>query len=61
MAKQFPENVALKTTKCPNCGEKFKAIALKQNEDVIRHECHKEGCGFSVDLFWLGDSTIPRN
>lgn len=37
MAKPFPQRVALKTTKCPNCGEKFKDLSLKQEEDVIRH------------------------
>ncbi|MFA5137910.1 MAG: hypothetical protein WC728_01665 [Elusimicrobiota bacterium] len=61
MAKPFPENVALKQVKCPNCGEKLKTGALKQDEDVIRAECHKDGCGFSVDLFWLGDAKIPQN
>ena len=34
---------------------------LHGEDGVIRAVCKKEGCGFSVDLFWLGDLEKRQN
>ncbi|MEK7858225.1 MAG: hypothetical protein AAB320_03705 [Elusimicrobiota bacterium] len=62
MAKEFPHMVVLKKRKCPDCGDETMGHApFRQDEDVVRAHCPKEGCDFNVELFWMGSSEARNN
>lgn len=62
MAKPFPEQIALKTRKCPQCGnDEFGHPDLKPDEMAVQAACKKEGCDFKLDLFWIGDNNAFTN
>lgn len=61
MAKDFPQIVVLKQEKCPSCGDKIRTPHLSHEDGVIRAVCKKAGCGFSVDLFFLGALESRNN
>jgi predicted RNA-binding Zn-ribbon protein involved in translation (DUF1610 family) len=57
MAKLFPENVPIKH-KCPHCGQTFSDAELEHHDDrVVRAKCPRDGCGYLLDLFWIGDGV----
>ncbi len=54
--------VVLKKRKCPDCGDETMGHApFRQDEDVVRAHCPKEGCDFNVELFWMGSSEARNN
>ncbi len=56
MAKDYPEFVALKNRKCPQCGSKdFGHPDLKPLEAAVMAACKTKDCDFKLDLFWIGD------
>ena len=61
MSKPFPEAISLKREKCPECGDSLRNPELRQEGKVIQAVCAKDGCGFSLDLFWLCDIEQRRN
>jgi hypothetical protein len=58
MAKLFPENLVIKLSKCPKCGQAFHEADLQHHEDrVVRAVCPKDGCSYALDLFWIGEGA----
>lgn len=53
--KSYPERILLKHQKCPGCGDDIGHPRLRVVENQVRAACHNEGCGFSLELFFLGD------
>ena len=61
MSKPYPEMIALKKSKCPSCGHSLDRGELRRDESVVRVGCGGKGCGYSMDLFWLGGATVSAN
>lgn len=62
MAKPYPEQIALKSHKCPKCGSTdFAHPDLKAKEASVEAACKTEGCDFRLELFWIGDTNAWTN
>ena len=60
---RIPSHLALnaKASKCPDCKEKLAAPALVAEEQVVRAVCAKDGCGYTVDVMWVGSAIRNQN
>ncbi|MFA6002460.1 MAG: hypothetical protein WC881_00165 [Elusimicrobiota bacterium] len=61
MAKLYPDSVLLKKLKCPDCGQSLDDVELRQVDSVVRADCGSSGCTYSLELFWLGQTTVSTN
>lgn len=62
MAKPYPEWVALKNRKCPQCGSTdFGHPDLVAKDSSVEAACREQGCGFKLELFWIGDRRVWSN
>lgn len=59
MDKPHPNNVILKTRKCPDCKGKLEVANLKVLDGLVQAACHNEKCDYSIDLFWLPAGHPP--
>ncbi|MDE2291908.1 MAG: hypothetical protein KGL53_07480 [Elusimicrobia bacterium] len=50
----FPRRVELKRQNCPACGDALSRPVVDASSAVVRVVCRKEGCGYAIDLGWLG-------
>ena len=60
MPKPFPEMIQLKKSVCPSCGGPLDGD-LRQVESVVHAGCSGKDCSYSVELFWLGETTVSPN
>jgi len=60
MMKEFPKSVPLKVRCCPTCKDALNGPDHTADE-VVRFVCKKDGCGYAVDLFWIGDAESRTN
>ncbi|MFC1680071.1 hypothetical protein ACFL2T_07675 [Elusimicrobiota bacterium] len=61
MPKSFPKAVPLKVQKCPTCESPLGWQDEQEDKNAVRVICTKDDCGYSVDLFWLGELAEHTN
>ena len=61
MPKKHPEYISLKHAKCPECKTAMEHAQLTVDGDAVKAGCCNKDCGYSVELFWLGEAHPSMN